>query len=247
MLSRLLFIFMLMALVACGPLVPLHHPPIAFESDEVKISLQFLERKHSHNIFTLEITNHLAEDLAFSPKAVSMFASPKPFPFAMGTESLDSISETFSKIIPARVWAKSREEVSQLTQNSADSRAALGVFFAILTVGAIVYDNAQDDVDNRKEYFTRRDVQRANTRDALVTVGRLSTEIAFSSANDALDYGYSITPEVFLDGHVWAGESKNGLIFIPNPTTYRYTRVIIPVNGVEYVFDFRLKGRKPPR
>lgn len=251
---RLLFIFVLMVLVACGPLVPLHHPrerwdnpPVVFESREITISLRFLERKYGHNVFALEVTNQLENDIAFVPKAISMFASSKPFPFPVGTENLDSISAANSKIIPTRVFARSRQEVSHLTQSAAEGRAALGVFFAILTVGAIVYDNAQDSDDGNKEYFTKGDVQRANTRDALVEAGRLSTEIAFSTANNALDYSYSVTNEVFSEGNIWAGESKHGLLFIPNPATYRYTRVIIPVNDTDYVFDFRLKGRQPPR
>jgi hypothetical protein len=254
MLSRLPIIFISMVLIACGPLVPLHHPkerldnpPITFESNEIKIALRFLERKYGHNVFALELVNQLENEVAFSPKSISMFSSSKPFPFPFGTEDLDSISAANSQIIPTRVFAKSQDEVIRMTQDAANSRAALGAFFAILTVGAVLYDNAKDDEDSRKEYFTRSDAQRASTRDAIVMAGRLSSEIAFSSANNVLDLSYSIADDVFPVCKIWAGGSKQGMLFIPNPTTYRYTRVIIPVNGIDYVFDFRLRGRRPPR
>jgi hypothetical protein len=250
---RLPILFISIVLIACGPLVPLYHPqeridnpPIIFESNEIKMSLCFLGRKYGHNVFALELVNQLESEVAFSPKSISMLSSSKPFPFPFGTEDLDSISEANSKIIPTRVFAKSQEEVMEMTQDAANNRAALGAFFAILTVGAVLVDNVKDDEDSRKEYFTRGDAQRANTRDAIVMAGRLSSEIAFSSANNALDFGYTIAEEVFPVCKIWAGGSKQGRIFIPNPTTYRYTRVIIPLNGIDYVFDFRLRGRKPP-
>ncbi|HEY3401881.1 MAG TPA: hypothetical protein VGK59_00755 [Ohtaekwangia sp.] len=234
---------------ACGPLVPLsdHQDPRSntltqvAETDDATVTLQYIGKQYRNYIFDLEVVNQTQHDLQVAPQRISYYASPKPFRPPSETIDVYNYSASHSALTLKRQFAYSPHAVQQLYDDRARSRAGGAIFLAVLSIGLATYDAVKDGEDSRKESWTKTDETKAVSRDLLVSAAITASEIAKASSAQAQEDSYYIPYELFPEVTIHSHERVRGKIFIPMEYTYRFARVIIPIGGTDYVFDFRRK------
>lgn len=266
---KTLFVFTIFS-TACGPLVPLTYinpPPsnstqinvIAYNpsdnilvqtiaSDDLTVSMEYIGRQHERYIFDLEINNNSSNAISIAPQAISYYASPKFFP-TLDDPAADvhTVSAPNSRIPFGRLFANSPEAVKNIYRESARGKQSLGIFLTILGAGLAVYDAAKDSEDCKKEAWTEEDKNRSLGRNVLVSVAVTASDLAVQSAELANEENRNIPYELFPECKIAPGASVRGKIFIPIVTSYRYSRIVIPLGDTDFVFDFRRWAAKPAK
>lgn len=248
------YVFVILILItACGPLVPLSYNPNnlptstaqVIETDEVTVILEYIERKYGHYIFDLEVINHTPNTINAAPQLISFYASPKPFKSLHSvTEDVHTQSASNSALTMKRQAANSPSETKRLYEERAKSKASLSILLAVVGAGLTIYDAVKDSEDAQQETWTKKDENKAIGRDLLVSVAFTASEVAESSAYQAEDESYYVPYELFPECTLKPDKSVRGKIFIPMESSYRYSRVVIPINNTDYVFDLKRKGVK---
>ncbi len=230
-------------LAACTSYVPLSHSystPVMraqLEVPEAKIYLQHLENKYQHYVFDLEIDNQGSEAIYLSPQQISFYFSDHRFPRRELTEE----GEKYMRL-KRKLFVRKPVEVKELYEQKERSRAATATVFALVSVGMMVYDEVKDSKDRSRSHVTEKDVVRAATRDALVSISITATDIAQKSAQQAQEDSYFLVNEIFTEGKIEACQRKRGKIFLPVGEGLRYLRMVVPIENKEYIFDFKHEG-----
>ncbi|MBI3219124.1 MAG: hypothetical protein HYZ44_06410 [Bacteroidetes bacterium] len=241
--QKYIYIALMLHLAACTSYVPLPHSsttPILrarLEEPDVKIYLQHLENKYQHYVFDLEIDNQGSEAIYLSPQQISFYFSDQRFPRRELTEEGEKY-----KRLKRKQFVRKPIEVKELYEQKERSRATVATVFALVSVGMMVYDEAKDAKDRSRSHVTEKEVVRAATRDALVSIALTATDIAQKSTQQAQEDSYFLTNEIFTEGKIEACQRKRGKIFLPVGEGLRYLRMIVPIENKEYIFDFKHKG-----
>lgn len=241
--QKYVFIALIVQLAGCASYVPLSHSSTApvlrarLEEPDVKIYLQHLENKYQHYVFDLEIDNQGSEAVYISPQQISFYFSDQRFPRKEQYED----GEKYMRL-KRKLFVRRPIEVKELYEQKERSRAAVATVFALVSVGMMVYDEAKDAKDRSRTHVTEKDVVRAATRDALVSLAFTAADIAQKSTQQAQEDSYFITNEIFTEGKIEACQRKRGKIFLPVGERLRYLRMIVPIENKEYIFDFKHKG-----
>jgi hypothetical protein len=247
------FCVVFILITACGPLVPLSYNkenPTSelsqtIETEEATVFLEYVDTQSLYYIFDLEIINHSPSEIFVSPQFISYYASPKLFkPLYDPTDNVHDISASNSALTMKRQFANSPEMTRKLYREKVQSRAAGAVLFALIGVAVAIYDAEKDEADSKKESWSKKDEKKAFARDLLVDAALITSEIskeAFLQAKEDRQYiPYELLPECTIK----AGESVRGKIFIPFESSYRYSRIVVPLVDTDYVFDFKRRGVK---
>lgn len=238
---------------ACGPLVPVSYNKTAkptatvqtIETDEATVILEYIELKYRHYIFDLEVINHTPNTIYTAPQLISFYASPKPFMTPHSTtEDVHTVSASNSALTMKRQVANSPSETRRLYEEKAKSKASLKILFAVVGAGLVIYDAVKDSEDAQQETWTKKDENKAIGRDLLVSIALTASEVAESSAYQAEDAHDYLPYEVFTECSIKPGTAVRGKIFIPMESSYRFSRVVIPINNIDYVFDLKRRGVK---
>jgi len=252
--TKLHFLFIILALVtACGPLVPLSYnkndvpTSIAqtIETDEAIVILEYIELKYGHYIFDLEVINHSPNTINAAPQRISFYASPKLFtPISSSIDNVHAVSASNSALLMKRQFANNPSETRKLFEEKVNSKASFSIFLAVIGVGLVIYDAAKDSEDAQQETWTKKDENKAIGRDMLVSIALTASDVAESAVYQA-EYEHDYLPyELFPECTLKPDKSVRGKIFIPKEYAYRYSRVIIPINNTDYVFDLKRRGVK---
>jgi hypothetical protein len=233
-------------LIGCSPYVPLsYNGPgsstlAKIEAREATIFLEHIDTKYQHNIFDLEVINNDSASLYFSPQQISFYFSDERFP--RREKNLQQNEMPTSSIrLKRKFFVRSPREVQELFQQKERQRATASVVFSLISVGLSIYDNVQDAKDKNKTNFTKKDVQRAATREAIVAAGFLAADIAEQAKVNAQTESYYLPFELFKEGEISSCEKRRGKIFLSSGEALRYLRIIIPICNKEYIFDFKKK------
>jgi len=249
--NRVLSIVFIVCCTACAPLVPLYQenhqlpkPLAILETSDVTINIQHLAYEDGNYVFDLEVINKTEAELTFAPQQVRYYASSKMFSTPIDNEDVHVKSGLNSLLTTNYLLAKSPKAVEARYVEREKNLAATRTFFNILSIGMMVYDVAQDAEDIKKESWTQTDANRAMARDALVASSLFvadATDLASARANEN---NYYSTFELFPDRPIKALSSQRGKIFFPIETDYRYVRLILPIDKVSYVIDFKRRSAK---
>jgi len=252
--TNLHYLLLLLVLTtACGPLVPLSYnkndvptsTAQTIESDEATVILEYIELKYGHYIFDLEVINHTPNTIYAAPQLISFYASPKRFMLLHSTtENVHSVSAPNSALTMKRQVANSPSETRRLYEEKAKSKASLNILFAVVGAGLMIYDAVKDSEDAQQETWTKKDENKAIGRDILVSIALTASEVAESSAYQAEDARNYLPYELFPECGIKPGGSIRGKIFIPMESSYRFSRVVIPINNIDYIFDLKRRGVK---
>lgn len=123
-------------------------------------------------------------------------------------------------------------------------KRAFAVLFAVVGAGLAIHDAVQDSEDSQKETWTKEDEKKSAGRDLLVSAALIASDIARESSYEAEDESQYIPYELFPECKISPSSSMRGKIFIPKESSYRYSRVVVPIGNTDYVFDFKRKGVK---
>lgn len=254
--SSFYYIFILCILsFSCG-LIPLTYQKEdinstvvqSIETKETTIILEYIRSQYGHYIFDLEIINHSESVLSFAPQRISHFASTKLFtPIRNATDNVYELSAPNSVLAMKRQFANNPRQTKTLYQEKVKSKESFNILFGVLGAGLIIYDGVKDSKDNQKETWTKRDENKAATRDALVSMALITSDISSQSVYQAEEDNYYLPFELFPECNIQPNSSVRGKIFIPIETPYRYSRVVVPLLDTDFVFDFRRNGARSPQ
>lgn len=237
----------------CGPLVPLSFDKSSvetyfaqtIETDEASVILEYIGSKYGHYIFDLEIINHSATALSVAPQTISFYASSKLFPpISSSTVDVHTVSGSNSALLMTRQFANSPLETIRLYKEKVESKESFSILFATLSAGLIIYDAVKDSEDAQQETWTKKDETKAICRDLLVSIALTASEVAESSVYQAEDARNYLPYELFPECSIKPNARVRGKIFIPMESSYRFSRVVIPINTIDYVFDLKRRGVK---
>lgn len=237
---------------ACGPLVPLNHTNLSptnqvqvIETAEVTVLLEYMESKYNHYIFDLEVVNRSTNPIWAAPQLISFYASPNPFiQLRSQTDNIHSLSAPNSALTLKRQFANSPIATRKIYMQKIKEKRAFAVLFAVVGAGLAIHDAVQDSEDSQKETWTKEDEKKSAGRDLLVSAALIASDIARESSYEAEDESQYIPYELFPECKISPSSSMRGKIFIPKESSYRYSRVVVPIGNTDYVFDFKRKGVK---
>lgn len=250
------FCVVLILTTACGPLVPLSYnkenpaSPLSqtIETKEATVFLEYINTQSLYYIFDLEIINHSPSEIFVAPQFISYYASPKLFkPLYDSTDNVHDISSPNSALTMKRQFANSPEMTRKLYREKVQTRAAGAVLFALIGVAVVIYDAEKDEDDSKKESWSKKDEKKSFARDLLVDAALITSEISKEAFLQAKEDRQYIPYELFPECKIKPGESVRGKIFIPMESSYRYSRIVVPLVDTDYVFDFKRRGVKTIR
>jgi|GEM_PF-1218096 len=251
------FLILLGLVSGCGPLVPLSYDrehlqtnlAQTIESAEATITTEYLQLQNGYYVFGLEVINHSSDTIEFAPQTISFYASSKLFrPLTYPTDDVHAISAPNSKLILKRHFADSPWSIVAMYQTRAKDKQTASIFLAILAGGLIIYDHVQDSRDEQKETWTNKDAKSAAGRELLVNVSLTAYRVAQTMAYKASEDSYYIPYEIFPECKIEPGGSARGKVFVrTEASSYRYSRLVVPLAGIDYVFDFKRLGVKSSR
>jgi hypothetical protein len=236
---------------SCGPLVPLsydkkklHNELVqTLETKDAVVSISYMHLQNNHYIFDLEIVNLSPEDIQVAPQQISFYASPKILPSIKdSTVDVHALTVSHSVLTMRRQFANSPAQTKRIYDDEAKLKTGAATFFTLLAVGLVVYDAAKDSKDYYKETWTKEDEQKSIGRDLLVSTTIQVANVTASSAYHAKEDNHYIPFELLPECTVKPNDSVRGKIFIPIEYSYRFSRVVVPVAGMDYVFDFKRRS-----
>ena len=242
LLYTLLFLFFISGLQA-QVLVPDFFDPKTgkdkvhfIESDGIQVFLENLKANDHLLVFDLEIGNRTLHSINLEESDIYLLGSQSPFPtgdwqevkeYEAGLSRYDALQEK-------QVVAAYHEELRKLRHQ----RIALGV----LTVGLMAFDIAMDVRDMNRQEWTPGHQYNADIRKLATFIGYTATDVARGKAGIAMyesgeDLHY-LRQELFLFDVIQPRENQRGKVFFPMKQA-RYYRIVVDIEGHEYVMDFR--------
>ncbi len=242
---------MMLFVASCAPVVPIYqsdhdnpNPLAILETNELTVKLQHLGNQYGYYVFDLEIINNGAQPFTFSPQEVEYYASSKMFPEISLDDDLYNLSYSNSELIKKKIYAQSPASVRASIESRERRMATTQTIFAIISIGAMVYDGVQDAKDYKKERWTQRDINRSVNRDALVASSLLIADATNGLHEQAKTEAYYLPHELFPETQFDTYSHQRGKIFLPAESSFRYMRLVIPVSDKDCVFDFKRKSAK---
>ncbi len=215
-------------------------PPVAeIEHEDVIVRAENLELTSQLMVFDIEIVNNSHAPLDFDPLEIVGYSAATPF------KAADPDNEWKKSLtLPVlRNSAMTLEDVNTMYENKLKANQGLGLFMAVVAVGLIVYDIAEDNSDFNDTEWTEADTRRSVTRD-IVTASSLVAMDVIGEANEVADQKTMedlayLPDEIMLPAEIPNGQSHRGKVYLKNATIYKYTRLVIPIGEMSFIFDFR--------
>jgi hypothetical protein len=122
------------------------------------------------------------------------------------------------------------------------SRKALGIALVALAAGLAAWDAVKDAQDWQSSIWTEAMASKSATRDFITMAGIVSADVA-NSIIDKANFRHTedmhfIHQEILEHTSVKPMEAVRGKVFFPGEKS-KFFRIIIPLAGNEFVFDFR--------
>ena len=232
---------------ACGPLVPLSFMKEnntrldqVIETTDATVYLQYIKKENNFYIFDLEIINNSGETISTAPQLVSHYASSKPFtPITDSNSDVHTVSLPNSKLTMGRQYAYSPSATVKMYRKKVISAKAFSVLFAAVGVGLAIYDGGKVSKASKNEIWSRKDLTNSIGRDLLIQAAFTASEIAKASAYKTEEESHNLPYELFPECSIEPGKGVRGKIFIPKESSFRFSRIVVPVNNTDYIFDFK--------
>ena len=195
---------------------------MVLEADSITAVLEHVETENRLVIFDLEIVNKSGLPLKVDPKLFHYYAGSSPFPeLSDMADNIHQVSFPYSQVPGYLRKSLTKKVVEDHYETQIKQQQTLAIIFGVLSVGMMVADVASDVRDSKKEFYTQKDWNKSQTRDVL-TASTLMTTDAVMQPMDLPDTS-----------------ALRGKVYFPKNGYYRYYRVVVPVDGYNFVFDFR--------
>lgn len=203
------------------------------ELDSITIAVKSLKVKSDYYVFGVDIQNHSPFPVFIDHQKMRKHAS-----------NLSYRDSTISILYQETNAVMSPTQINRMFKTKANEAQAAG--FALFLLGAAIsaYTEIEDEKDAKKEKWTEKDEKKALTRElvsavSLATVDVLS-EVANTSKERALTELRYLPDELFDREIIYPNESYYGKVFFRKPgIVHKYQRVVIPMEGDSFQFDFR--------
>lgn len=220
---------------------------MVLEADSITAVLEHVETADRFTVFDLEIVNKSGFPVHVDPRQFHYYAGDNPFP-ELTSEDQDIHQVSYPNSLVPGYMRKTIDKLAMEKhyETQLKQQQALAVFFGVLSVGMVVLDVSQDIKDVQKEVYTMKDWNRSQTRDALVASTLITRDVVLStSAEKRYNAGESLhyLNKEFLEAIELPDTSAvRGNVYFPKTGHYKYYRIVVPVDGINFVFDFR-KGK----
>ena len=198
------------------------------EVDGVAYTMEFVSSNDDLVTFWLHIDNQSEDTVYLGDKATMAYSSPD-----FEAENTNIVAE--GALGPDDVEFFYREKV-----RNANTMAVAAVIFG---AALIVADAAADNRDSKKEYWSKKDERRYQSRNALTDFGVFTADMLVSSAGEqkytAKEELRYLPGELFRKKSISPGFSHDGKLVFKNNVLYKYYRVKLLANGYTLNFDFR--------
>jgi hypothetical protein len=187
----------------------------SIKTEDGTVWLRYMRSQYGYMIFDLEIANHSPFDMPLAPQQISFYGSSKPFiPLHTG-DDIHMVSRPNPNLKMTRQFACDPSSVQSVYAEKVKSKNTGAGIFAVLAIGAILYDAAEDSKSSKKETFTSKDASRSFGRDVMVAAALTASDVAQSSAKQAAEDSYYLPYELFPECVLKSGNSIRGKIFLP--------------------------------
>ena len=208
---------------------------------EAELFLEHIPSEGDQMVFDLEVFNDSHEPFELDPHAIVLYRAQQPFPAVKDGLSVFSQSRMHSG--HGGTQAAPQEEVNNFFRKRIRSQRAAQTALLVIGVALAVNDAIQDSKDWNQEFWTHADVQRAATRDA-VTFGGLVAADLISQTIEAEKIrtieDLQFLPDEYLSKTIiYTKASARGRLYFQNEKGYSHYRIIVPLEGKEYIFEFR--------
>lgn len=218
------------------------YPVTQITDQNVTVSVENLELKEKYMVFDMEIVNDTGDDLGFDLPSIYCYSSYDKF------RPIDELGEDedWEKTLGPGVLqasAMTLREVNDFYEQRLKDKAEIGVFLAVLGAGLILYDIVQDAEDAGDVNWTPAKESKSIARDAITVSSLLAIDVvgglnqqSYVKTYEDLEY---LPAEALAAPLVKAGQSVRGKVFVRNVYLHKYYRLVVPVEGVSFVFDLR--------
>jgi hypothetical protein len=232
-------------------LVPIHFSKayqdpyyMVLEADSITAVLEHLETDNRLVIFDLEIVNKSGAPLKVDPKLFHYYAGSTPFPeLADEADNIHNVSFPYSQVPGYLRKSLSKNAVEDHYRSQIKQQQTLAIVFGVLSVGMMVADVASDVRDSKKEFYTQKDWNKAQARDVLTASTLMTTDAVIRSTQEKNYYTkeelHYLDQEIMQPMDLPDTSALRGKIYFPKNGFYRYYRVVVPLEGYNFVFDFR--------
>lgn len=249
--NRLFQSLVALLLLSCNNqlLVPLsfnpnidEEPISVIEADSLLFLVEHIEQKNDFLVFDVEIQNNSSHDIQVVTNQfydLSGYTKDQVVGENIISEAslMSAVDEhRFNMLLP-------KEQVlAYYDKKIGDNTAALGLLF-VLGAGLLINDAVKDARDFSSYEWTDADESRAILRDAGVDLGLFTMDVAGTSmmaAGESLDQDrYYVDDEILKSQLLRSGSTTRGKIHFRTAVESKYHLLVLPVNGINYMFPFR--------
>ena len=195
-------------------------------------------------VFDVEVKNEADHRLRFNPEEAYYLASNSPFPL----DYQDGYRSEWEANLKKH-HALTEKEVSRYFENKIKSQKKTNLITGILSAGLIVFDVAMASKGVPVEASSKLCNQEAIR--SMITVGGLAAmdivrEQSAITAMQASEDLHFLPGEILEEGVIMPGQTFRGKVFFPI-TWNDFIRMIVTVEGNEFVLDFRWATKKEER
>ncbi len=217
---------------------------MALEADSITAILEHIETENRLVVFDLEIINKSGIPLKVDPQLFHYYAGNSPFPeLSNEDDDIHLVSYPYSEIPGYLRRSLTKNVVEDHFESQIKQQQTLAIIFGVVSVGLVVADVASDVRDSKKEFYTRKDWNKSQTRDVLTASSLMTTDAVLRSTQER---NYFIREDLhFLDQEIMEPvnlpdtSALRGKVYFPKNGYYRFYRVVVPLEGYNFVFDFR--------
>lgn len=195
-------------------------------------------------VFDFEVKNETDHRLRFNPEEAYYLASNSPFPLNYQDGYSSELEATLKKH-----YALTEKEVARYYENKIKSQKRTNLITGILSAGLMVFDVAMASkgvpVEASSKFFSQEAIR------SMVTIGGLAAmdvvrEQSAITAMQASEDLHFLPGEILEEGIIMPGQTFRGKVFFP-VTRNDFIRMVVTVEGNEFVLDFRWADGKEQR
>jgi hypothetical protein len=227
-------------------LVPITYDPkiddgkvAVIETDDIAIFVENLEVNKAALVFDLEIRNFSLYTFTVDPSDAQILNAYDEFP----TSDVHGREMTlkFESSVP-RNFALPENDVAERYETAMRSNKMMGGLFIALATGLAAFDAVKDAQNFNSLVWTDKMARNGWIRDVATMASFVGADIANNKLQEDSDRKKEdlnyLSQEILEITEVKPMEAVRGKVFFPNEGG-KYFRIIMPVDGYDYIFDFR--------
>ena len=210
------------------------------EGEGITVFVECLEVNRDLLVFDIEFKNESGYDLRVDPQSIYYYGAISPFPDL--EDYFWELSNKGEFAFDHLGYSLSQRTVAHYYERKVDSKQRTKTLLAVLGATLIVFDAVIDGQDYRGEPSRQR-ANKSLARDVVVNISLSAIDIAGTAiTNDQIksDEDLYYLPDEFLPpDFIKPNEFIRGKVYFSQIHKHNYYRLMVPVNDLFFVFDFR--------